>query len=155
MFTVQVLPVTVAPVYVPVTLKIVTPLLILLAIRCVFFESTPNSKKNDSRKDGILIENESGKLMVTRETLENLANSVVKGFENVENIASKVELDKDNNVSVYVSFAVKPNAAIKELSANLQTRIKETIKSSLELEVKEVNIRIKNVTPKLEAMKEE
>lgn len=133
----------------------VSVVLILLAIKCIFFESTPNSKRNDSKKDGILLENDSGKLMVSRDTLENLANSVVKGFENTENITSRVELDKENNVTVFVNLAVKPNAVIKELSNNLQLRIKEAIKTSLGLEVKEVNIRVKNIAPKQDAIKEE
>lgn len=127
--------------------------LILLAIKCIFFDT--NSAKKESIKDGILLENDSGKLMISKDTLENLANSVVKGFENTENITSKVELDKDNNVRVLVSLSVKPNAIIKDLSNNLQTRIKETIKTSLDLDVKEVNIRIKNIAPKQEVMKEE
>ena len=37
------------------------------------------------------------------------------------------------------------NAIIKELSTNLQTKIKNTIKRTSDLEVKEVNIRIKDI----------
>ena len=95
-----------------------------------------------------MLENDSGKLMVTRETLENLTNSVVKGFENTENISSKVILDDENNVRVLVNLTVKPGTVIKDLSNNLQTRVKETIKTSLGLEVNEVNIRVKNIAPK-------
>lgn len=127
--------------------------LILLAIKCIFFEST--SKDEERKKDGILLENDNGRLLVSKDTLENLTNSVVKGFENTESITSKVVLDKENNVRVYVNLSVKPNAVIKELSNNLQTRIKETIKTSLDLEVKEVNIKVKNIAPKENALKEE
>lgn len=124
---------------------------ILLAIKCIFFDSnTTNQEKN---KDGILLENDSGKLMISRDTLENLANSVVKGFENTENITSKVVLDKENNVTVLVTLSVKPDTVIKDLSNHLQSKIKETIKSSLDLDVKEVNIRVKNIAPKTEAVK--
>lgn len=127
--------------------------LILLAIKCIFFDSV--SHQEEKNKDGIMLENDSGRLMVTRETLENLTNSVVKGFENAESITSKVVLDKDNNVRVLVNLTVKPDAVIKDLSNNLQARIKETIKTSLDLDVKEVNIKVKNIAPKTETTKKE
>ena len=125
--------------------------LILLAIKCIFFDS--DSSSYDGAKDGILLENESGKLLVSRDTLENLTNGVVKGFENTENITSRIELDKENNVSVFVTLTVRPNTIIKDLSNNLQARIKETIKTSLDLDVKEVNVRIKNVAQKQDTSK--
>lgn len=120
---------------------------ILLAIKCIFFDSNPN--KDEKGKDGILLENDSGKLMVSKDTLENLANSVVKGFENTENITSKVLLDKENNATVFINLSVKPGTVIKDLSNNLQTRVKETIKASLDLDVKEVNVTVKNIAPKV------
>ncbi len=127
--------------------------LILLAIKCIFFDSS--SKEEEKAREGIMLENDNGRLMVTKETLENLANSVVKGFENTEGITSKVVLDKENNVRVLVNLTVKPDTVIKELSNNLQSRIKETIKKSLDLDVKEVNIKVKNIAPKTEHVKKE
>lgn len=127
--------------------------LILLAIKSIFFDGS--SKEEERSKEGLMLENDSGRLMVTRETLENLTNSVVKDFENTENISSKVILDEENNVKVLVNLTVKPGAVIKELSNNLQAKIKETIKTSLDLEVKEVNVRVKNIAPKTETAKKE
>ena len=43
---------------------------------------------------------------------------------------------------------VSSNAVIKELSANLQEKIKDKIKKATDLEVKEVNITVKKVAPK-------
>ncbi len=119
---------------------------ILLALKAIFFDGS--SKEEERSKEGIMLENDSGRLMVTRETLENLTNSVVKGFENTENINSKIYLDDEHNVRVLVTLTVKPGAIIKDLSNNLQAKIKETIKTSLDLDVKEVNIRVKNIAPK-------
>ena len=119
---------------------------ILLAIYSIFFFG--DSEEEERSKEGIMLENDSGKLMVTRETLENLANSVAKGFENTENVNSKILLDDEHNVRVLVTLTVKPGAIIKDLSNNLQSRIKETIKTSLDLDVKEVNVRVKNIAPK-------
>ena len=119
---------------------------ILLAIKCIFFNST--SKENERGKDGIMLENESGKLVVTRDTLENLTDSIVKDFEDAESITSKVILDNESNVRVVVNLTVKPDTVIKDLSVTLQNRIKETIKKSLDIDVKEVNIKVKNIAPK-------
>lgn len=118
---------------------------ILLAIKCIFFDSS--SKQEMDYKNGILLENSDGKLLITKDTIENLVNSVVKGFESAENVTTRVELDKENNVTVFVNLSVKENAIIKELSTNLQTKIKTTIKKTSDLEVKEVNIKVKNIEP--------
>ncbi len=120
-------------------------LLILLAIKCIFFDSS--AKEEMDYKNGILLENSDGKLLITKDTLENLVNSIVKGFPSAENVTTKVELDKENNVKVYVNLSVKENAIIKELSTNLQTKIKSTIKKTSDLEVKEVNIKVKDIEP--------
>lgn len=116
---------------------------ILLAIRCIFFDSS--DKQKNEYKNGILLENSNGKLLITKETIENLVNRVVKSFNSVENVTTKIELDKENNVKVYVNINVGENAVIKELSTNLQTKIKDAIKKTTDLEAKEVNIKVKNI----------
>lgn len=118
---------------------------ILLAIKCIFFES--GSKKDMDYKNGVLLENSDGKLLITKDTLENLVNGIVKGFDSAENVTTKVELDKENNVRIFVNLSVKENAIIKELSTNLQTKIKTTIKKTSDLDVKEVNIKVKDIEP--------
>ena len=100
-------------------------------------------------KTGILLENDNGKLLISKDTLENIASSVVKEFENAENITSRIELDKENNVKVFVTLTVRSNTVIKDLSNSLQFQIKEAIKTSLDLDVKEVNIRVKNIASKV------
>ena len=97
-----------------------------------------------------ILENSNGKLLITKETIENLVNAVVKGFDSAENVTTNIELDKENNLKIFVNLVVKENAVIKELSTNLQNKIKETIKQSSDLEVKEVNIKVKNIEPKKE-----
>ena len=121
---------------------------ILLSIKCIFFDST--SKGKTTEEQGVLLENENGKLMISKETLENLVNSVALNFEGTEQVTTRVELDRENNVMVYVNLMVSSNVIIKELSANLQTKIKEKIKTATDLDVKEVNITVKKVAPKEE-----
>ena len=118
---------------------------ILLSLKCIFFSSSDSEEKS---KQGILLQNDNGKLMISQETIENLVNSTAKDFENAEGISTKIALDKENNLIVYVNLVVTPNAVIKELSTNLQTKIKTTVKQATDLEVKEVNIKVKNIAPK-------
>ena len=119
---------------------------ILLSIKCVFFDST--SKEQIKERQGVLLENDNGKLMISKETIENLVNSVALNFESAEDVTTRVDLDRENNVRVFVTLIVNSNAVIKDLSANLQNRIKEKIKVATDLEVKEVNITVKKVAPK-------
>lgn len=126
----------------------VSIVLILLAVKSIFFNSF--SKEKIESKDGILLENDNGKLLVSRDTIESLTNAVVKSFESAESVMTKVEVDSESHVKIYITLFVYPDAIIKELSNKLQTNVKDTIKKSLDLDVTEVNIRIKNVSVKKE-----
>ncbi len=116
---------------------------ILLSIKCIFFDTT--SREQIKERQGVLLENESGKLMISKETIENLVNSVALNFQSAEDVTTRVVLDKDNNVKVFVNLIVNEEAIIKDLSANLQAKIKEKVKAATDLEVKEVNITVKRV----------
>ena len=121
-------------------------LFILLSIKCIFFSNASSNETKNTQ--GVLLENESGKLLISKETIENLVNSVALNFENSEQVTTRIDLDKDNNVIVYVNLTVSSEAVIKDLSANLQKEIKEKIKNATDLEVKEVNITVKRVVEK-------
>ena len=121
---------------------------ILLAIKCIFFDNT--SKEQIKERQGVLLENESGKLMISKETIENLVNSVALNFQSAEDVSTRIELDKENNVRVFVNLTISSDAIIKDLSANLQNKIKEKIKLATDLDVKEVNIMVKKVATKKE-----
>lgn len=121
---------------------------ILLSIKCIFFDTT--SREQIKERQGVLLENESGKLMISKETIENLVNSVALNFQSAQEVTTRVELDRENNVVVFVNLIVSSDAIIKDLSANLQSKIKEKVKKATDLEVKEVNITVKKVAPKVE-----
>ena len=116
---------------------------IVLAIKCIFF-STDKDKINGI-KNGISLKNADGELVIAKATLEELVNNIVRGFDSADDVHSKIVLDEDGNLKVYVFISVKEDAIIKELSNNLQTKIKSTIKKTSDLEVKEVNICVKDL----------
>ena len=123
---------------------VVSIILMLLAVKAIFFPSYSNEKEQKS--EGILLENESGKLLISIETIENLVKGVTAGFPNAKSVNCKVKLDKSvNNVIIDMNLVVAPETVIKELSANLQNKIKEVIKATTEIEVKAINIKIKNI----------
>lgn len=114
---------------------------ILLSIRCIFFD--PTSKKELKDKQGVFLANDNGKLMISKETIENLVEAVTKQYKMAKEVSSRVELDKDNNVNIFVNLVVGSDTIIKDLSVDLQNKIKAKIKETTDLEVKEVNIAIK------------
>lgn len=121
---------------------------ILLAIKCIFFDS--NSKQKENNKEGVLLENNNGKLLISKDTIENLVSGVVKEFSEAEAVSTEVMLDRENNVMIEVTLYVAPNSIIKELSINLQNKIKEVVKRVADLDIKEINIKIENIAPNKE-----
>ena len=125
---------------------VVSVIFILLGVKCIFF--TSEEKKINGIKDGILLENDEGQLVISKSTLEELVSKIAKGFEGAENVNAKIVLDEEKKLIVYVTLSVKEDAIIKELSLNLQNKIKSAIKKTSDLEVKEVNISIKDLSQK-------
>lgn len=118
--------------------------LIMLAIKCLFF-SDSTALKRDKSEDGVLLQNEDGKLLITRSTLENLVNGVLYEYSEIENAETNVIIDKENNVIIDVALNVAGGTVLKNLSAKLQNEIKERIRETTDLEVNAVDIEIHNV----------
>ena len=119
--------------------------LILMALKGIFFESS--SREEEFSNDGILLQNDDGKLLITRDTITSIVNSVVSGFESVKDAQTRITLSDNNDLLITLTIEVDENAVIKELTSNLQTKIKEAVKKSSDLEVKEVNVKVKNIEP--------
>lgn len=118
----------------------------LLSVKAIFFGGSSKSDNNGISGEGILLENESGKLLISKDTIENLVNGVANGFENTQSVVTKVIVDSQNTLRVFVTLMVLPNTIINELSMNLQNRIKEVVKNVTDLEIKSIDIKIKNIT---------
>jgi len=129
----------------PITLGVAT-ILALLALKCIFF----NASSKDKTREGILLENENGKLLVSKDTIENLTTTVIKNFESIETSNVRVDVDEQNKISIFITLSVYSEVVIKDLASKIQSNIKDEVKKSLDLEIKEVNIRIKNINAKKE-----
>ena len=121
----------------------VSIVLLLLVVKCIFFSSEDKEKKKTTK--GALMQNADGKLLISKETIENLVNSVVNGFENTKDTQTDVYIDEDNNLIITVSLLVLESTIIKDLTSNLQIRIKEKIKNTTDLDVKEINIKVRDL----------
>lgn len=124
-------------------LLIINVIIMLLSIKCIFFPS--KWKQDKDTKEGILLKNDDGELIISKTTIENLVTSVLNGFDSIQKAIIRVDLGKQNNVNIFVTLTVKENVIIKELTNNVQTRIKQKIKKTSDLEVEQVNVRVKEV----------
>lgn len=116
---------------------------ILLAIKGIFY--TTNAKKESGAEKGILIQSENGKLFISKDTINNIVSGVVKQVNGAKDISSKVLLTKEGTINIDVSLYVSQEIIIKDLSNELQQKIKETIKKSMDIDIQAVNISIKNI----------
>lgn len=113
---------------------------VLLSIKCMFFDET--SKDILKETQGILLKNENGQLMISKETIDNMVKNTVAGFENVKQCNTKIDVNAENQLRVTLFLVVNENVVIKELASNLQTKIKDEVKKISDLEVQEVNVKV-------------
>lgn len=118
---------------------------LLLAMKCLFFG---NESAADDGRNGVTLENGAGKLVISKESLENVIANVVKDVQGIEAISSRTILDRDNNLVVYVTTLVSKDMLIKDVSSQIQEAIKEALNKTADLEVKQVNVKVKNITNK-------
>lgn len=121
--------------------------IILLAIKCLFFPSFEKSERK-SDDDGILLQNENGKLLITKGTIKNLVTTVVTEFKEIEEAYSEVIINHTTNeVFVNLTVNVFKGIIIKDISSKLQKEIKNSVKKATDLEIKEINIKVNNIEP--------
>ena len=112
-----------------------------------FKRSTRNNADN-----GILLENEHGTLLITKDSIINLIESVVNNNAEIRADGVKIEFNEENELIVNVIVEVKDSTIIKDISAKLQENVKLVIKKSTDLDVREVNIKIKDVETEKKAV---
>ena len=114
---------------------------ILWSIANIFFKSDANNEN----ANGVLLENENGSLLITKDSISNLVESVLKNNSDVKEENVKIDFDSNRDVIINLVISIKDNAVIKNTSSKLQESIKLLIKKATDLDVKEINIKIKGV----------
>ena len=118
---------------------IIEILLFVMAIKGILFQS-----KLEENKDAIILENSSGKLIISRRTLENLVKDISNSVKGVENSSARVKVEKDTDLIISIDIVVK-EGSIKDITKKLQEDVKIAIKKASDLNVSEVNVNIKNI----------
>ncbi|MGN1298393.1 MAG: alkaline shock response membrane anchor protein AmaP [Candidatus Scatovivens sp.] len=130
---------------IPLRITIVTSVVLLfISARFILFRIG----KEELTKDGIILENANGKLIISKESLENMILSATKSISGIDYINSKTLLDKEHRLLVYVTIIVTEEIIVKDVSKQLQENIKETMKNTADLEVSSVSITVKNIINK-------
>lgn len=119
-------------------------ILILLAIKCLFFPSYERKRAGDD-DEGILLQNENGKLLITRGTIKNLVIGTTREFKDVNGCEVDVEIDSHEDVNVNLIINVHKETIIKDISSKLQNRIKDAVKKATDLDIKQINIKVNDV----------
>ena len=118
----------------------VSVIFILLSIKCMFFDERSKEKLKETQ--GILLKNENGQLMISKESIDNMVKNTVVGFDNVKQCNTKIDVNSENQLRITLFLVVNENVVIKELASNLQRKIKEDVKKVADLEVQEVNVKV-------------
>ena len=121
------------------TILIISVIIEIMAIKGMLFQSG-----KEERRDAIILENSSGKLIISRKTLENLVKDIANNVDGVENAIAKVMVEKDTDLAILIDIVVK-EGSIKDITKKLQEEVKMSIKKASDLNVSEVNVNIKNI----------
>lgn len=118
----------------------VSVVFILLSIKCIFFDE--NSKEKEKETQGVLLRNENGQLMISKESIDNMVKNTVMGFEQIKQCNTKIDVNSENQLRITLFLVVNEGVVIKELASSLQRKIKEDVKRVSDLEVEEVNVKV-------------
>ena len=117
--------------------------LALLAIKCLFFTDM-TSKDDEEEGSGILLQNEDGRLLITADTLRNMVEDVITDFDEITDSITRINITKENDVIIEISIDVLRGTVIKDVTSRLQTKVKKEIKAATDLEIKYVNVKVRN-----------
>ena len=131
-------------------LVIVSIVLCLLSVKCLFFTYSRKDRNfeddvNDEIENdtGILLENDDGRVLITRRTIRSLVNSVIFRTDEIIDAKIIVDINADNEVSVKLAIDVVQGVVIKNVTSRVQSDIKTMVKETTDITIKSVDIDVK------------
>ena len=95
---------------------------VLLSVRCLFFRKKKQIKK--STATDILLENDEGRLLISKTAIENAAKAIVRSSMEVStDIKVTVDIDPANNISIYIVVMLDRALKVRDLTLDLQLKI--------------------------------
>lgn len=125
---------------------------ILLSIKCIFFDEKSKEKIKESQ--GILLKNENGELMISKESIDNMVKNAVSEFDCIKECSNKISVNSENKIVITLYIVVNKEVILKDLASNIQAKVKEEVMKIADLEVQEVNIRVMNLQEESKKNKE-
>ena len=133
-----------------INLLITSLVLLLLSVKCLFFtysvvkvnDNDDSKYENDKIESdiGIFLENEDGKVLITRKTIRSLINVVIDNIEEIVDSKVSIDLNAENEVSVKIAIDVVKGVIIKEVTFKLQSEVKRVVKEATDISIKTVDI---------------
>lgn len=119
---------------------IICIIFILAGVKSLFV----TGRKEDI-SDGVLLENSNGKLFITKESIISMIEVDLKKYDEISSSNVKIGFDDEKNLFAEIVLVLDKDTNIKEISSKLQNSIKTAVKKSADLDVKSIDIKIKNV----------
>ena len=119
---------------------------ILLVVSISFLFSGIIKNKEYDEKSFLVMRNEYGEIIIYSHTIVGLVQNVVDKFSGINNIKTYVRLS-EGQVEVEMNGEVMPEINIPEVTKDLQALVKTHIENATGAQVKEIKVKINNVTP--------
>ncbi|MBQ9279807.1 MAG: alkaline shock response membrane anchor protein AmaP [Clostridia bacterium] len=113
---------------------------ILLGLKITVFSSVLSSET----KERIFVDTPHGKIQINQETIEGIAKNVIKNYEQVKDVQARMAKAK-KGINMYMVLQVYENTNIKDIVTRVQNDVKSQIVNATSIDVKNVDVRIKNV----------
>lgn len=124
-------------------------LVILAGLKITVFSS---SLSNTSRKS-ILVDTAHGKIQINQDTIENVTKNVISEFDSIKDVHARMTKAK-NGINMYLMLAVYQNTNIKEVVTKVQERVKTQVEATTSVIVRNIDVKIKNVSGTAEDKKQ-
>lgn len=118
-------------------------IVVLVSYMLSFLSNTTNTKKK--KGSYLILNNEFGEVTIYDETVIGLVNTVIKEFEGITKIVTKVTF-KDGKINIILKGEAQNEISIPQISQELQEKIKNNIEESTGAIVNNVDVEIVKVT---------
>ncbi|MBR3152011.1 MAG: alkaline shock response membrane anchor protein AmaP [Clostridia bacterium] len=119
---------------------VISVTLILAGIKSLFI-----TDRKEDISNGVLLENSNGKLYITKESIISMIEVEAKSYKEILNQNVKIGFNEEKDLFVEMELVVEKDTNVKELSTKLQNSIKTSVKKSSDIDVKNIDIKIKNI----------
>ena len=116
-------------------------LVILLGLKVTVFSS---SFSRTSQKS-IMVDTPHGKIQINQDTIENVAKNVINEYEAIKDVHTRMTKAK-KGINMYMMLSVYQNTNIKDVVTKVQNDVKEQIEETTSVIVRNVDVKIKNVS---------